>query len=229
MQNVLLENGVSLLSEQIFPGLFVYKNVFKKDLDIINRLESKLSSKSSLYNWHTATVSHEKKVLDYRNCYDFKIKPMNIKGDLDWDYLEKIWKDCYIAQKPYIEDYSYRFQIRMQYWEAFNFIKYEPGQHFQEHSDHGDTYVSTLSSVGYLNDDYEGGELSFPKLNITIKPEAGDLYLFPSSYLFSHIAKPVLSGVKYSIVTMLDYHGAAHNSDYDKIEKKYYGKSNINL
>ena len=78
-----------------------------------------------------------------------------------------------------------------------------------------------LSSVGYLNDNYEGGELFFDKLNLKIKPKAGDLYLFPSAYIYSHAAMPVISGTKYSIVTMLDYLEAPHTPLYREIEKKY--------
>ena len=107
------------------------------------------------------------------------------------------------------------------YWESFNFIKYGAGQHFQVHSDHGYSYVCVLSSVGYINDDYDGGELYFDKLNLTIKPKAGDLYLFPSSYIYSHSAMPVTKGVKYSVVTMLDYSIATHSPEYRELEQKY--------
>ena len=84
-----------------------------------------------------------------------------------------------------------------------------------------------LSCTVFLNDpdDYEGGELYFDKFNLKIKPKAGDLYLFPSSYLFSHAAMPVTDGIKYSIVTMLDYIEAAHTPEYRKIEKNYLIKN----
>ena len=95
-----------------------------------------------------------------------------------------------------------------------NFIKYGEGQHFSEHADHGWSYISTVSMVAYINDDYEEGGLSFGKLNLNIKPIAGDLYIFPSTYLFSHRAMPVKSGIKYSIVTMTDYNDAAHSPDF---------------
>ena len=41
----------------------------------------------------------------------------------------------------------------------------------------------------------------FRRQNVTIKPEAGDLLLFPSCYTHPHQALPVKSGIKYSIVT----------------------------
>ena len=83
-----------------------------------------------------------------------------------------------------------------------------------EHADHGFSYSATVSLVGYPNSDYVGGGLYFPKLDLKIQPEAGDLYIFPSTYLFSHRAMPVKSGIKYSIVTMTDYNDAAHSPDF---------------
>ena len=104
----------------------------------------------------------------------------------------------------------------LKYWEAFNFIKYGPGQHFMEHHDHGYSYNCTLSLVAYVNDDYEGGELFFRLQGLNIKAQAGDLYIFPSNFMYPHQAMPVNSGTKYSIVTMLDYSKKYHTPDmYD--------------
>ncbi len=47
----------------------------------------------------------------------------------------------------------------------------------------------------YLNDEYDGGELGFPDLNIEIKPKSGDMLVFPNSYL--HYAKESWNGAKY--------------------------------
>jgi predicted 2-oxoglutarate/Fe(II)-dependent dioxygenase YbiX len=47
--------------------------------------------------------------------------------------------------------------------------------------------------------------------NLTVKPKAGDLFVFPSNYMYVHRAMPVNSGTKYSIVTMLDYSDKFHN------------------
>ena len=116
----------------------------------------------------------------------------------------------------------------MNYWEVMNFIKYGPGQHFQEHADHGFSYSATVSWVGYPNSGYSGGGLYFPKLDIKIEPEAGDLYIFPSTYLFSHVALPVLEGTKYSIVTMLDYNNHAHNQEFYQMRQRMIEKNDPN-
>jgi hypothetical protein len=154
---------------------------------------------------------------EYRDCVDFKFK----KTDIEWDNsehsikLQQIWQDCYDRQSLAVEDYCKRFNIyNLRYWEAFNFIKYEPGHHFMEHHDHGFSYNCTVSLVAYLNDDFEGGELFFRLQGINYIPKAGDVVLFPSNYMYPHQAKLVHSGTKYSLVTMLDYSDKFHKPEF---------------
>jgi hypothetical protein len=222
-------------AEYLHYGIIVYRDVFKKEWDLSNRLEHSLGISESKYKWNESQTGYTSNDKDYRDSYDFKIKNLGngllslgnatftteSKGDSE-KMLESIYNDCYKAQLGPVEDYREMFSIApLKYWEAFNFVKYNPGQHFQIHSDHGYSYICTLSSVGYINDDYEGGELFFDKFGLKIKPKAGDLYLFPSSYVYSHASLPVTSGTKYAIVTMLDYLEAPHTPDYRDIEKRY--------
>jgi predicted 2-oxoglutarate/Fe(II)-dependent dioxygenase YbiX len=48
----------------------------------------------------------------------------------------------------------------------------------------------------YLNDDYDGGEISFPGLGFTYRPIAGDILLFKGN--IPHEVFPVKSGVRYN-------------------------------
>lgn len=58
-----------------------------------------------------------------------------------------------------------------------------------------------VSLLIYLNDDYQGGELLFNRLNYTYKPRTGDLVLFPSGNLFLHQSLPITRGTKYALVS----------------------------
>lgn len=195
--------------EHLFHGIWVYRDVIKKELNITKRVEDYINLNN--LEWQEAYVGYREKIPEYRDCVDFKIKKL---PEYPRPIVDEIWQDLYDSQLPAVNDYCKMYNIEMKYWEAMNIIKYGPGQHFQEHADHGWSYISTVSLVAYPNDDYEGGELSFGKLGISFKPKAGDLYLFPSTYLFSHRAMPVTSGIKYSIVTMLDYNGNAHTPEF---------------
>jgi hypothetical protein len=223
-------------AEHIATGIFVYRDVFKKEDNYIDRLENIIGqSNNSMYSWRPAYTGYGSRNLEYRDCVDFKLKynedesitthltniPKDKMNEKELS-LARIWQDAYYSQIKPVDDYRSMFSLApLTYWESFNFVKYGPGQHFQIHSDHGYSYTCVLSLVGYLNDDYEGGELYFDKLNLMIKPKAGDLYLFPSSFVYSHAAMPVKSGFKYSIVTMLDYLQTAHTPEYQKLEEKY--------
>lgn len=227
----MLENA-----EYLATGIMVYRNVFSPEKKYIERLEGILGKDDgSKYGWKPATTGYASRNTKYRDCSDFKVK-YNSNGSLSThsdltqkaDFTEsdkelvRIWEDAYYDQIGPVDDYRNLFGMApLKYWESFNFIKYGQDQHFQIHSDHGYSYTCVLSLVGYLNDDYEGGELYFDKLNLKIKPKAGDLYLFPSSYVYSHAAMPVTSGTKYSLVTMLDYLETAHTPEYFKLEEQY--------
>lgn len=209
----------NIVKNQVFPGIWIYKNQINKE--IINKVEDFLQIYGSEYKWSEALVGYAQKVPQYRDCLDFKIQKHE-GPDLSESRksLNKIWQYAYDMQIDAVKDYCKMYSIEMNYWEAMNFVKYENGQHFQEHSDHGFSYIATVSLVSYPNDDYDGGELYFPKINLSIKPEAGDIVIFPSTYLFSHRAMPVKSGTKYSIVTMLDYNDNTHNPDFDLLRMK---------
>jgi hypothetical protein len=206
-------------------GIFCYKGVIKKEFDVINRLESNIGSVAEYgslspegipYHWHPAYVGYQQLMPDYRDCVDFKFKKTDIENDTSEvsQNLQALWQDIYDAKLPAVEDYAKMHNInKLQYWEAFNFIKYGPGQHFMEHHDHGFSYNCTVSLVAYVNDDYEGGELYFRLQNLKVKPEAGDLFIFPSNFMYPHQAMPVHSGTKYSIVTMLDYNKKFHTPE----------------
>jgi hypothetical protein len=210
-----MENKTWSEAEDLGSGILVYRDVLTKDLNIIDRLEKQLDGSVQGWTWQPAYVGYQERMPDYRDCVDFKFKKSDIEKDKSEISLamQQIWQDCYDRQAPAVADYCKRFNIhQLRYWEAFNFIKYVPGQHFMEHHDHGFSYNCTVSLVGYFNDDYDGGELYFRLQDLNIKPRAGDLYIFPSNYMYPHQAKKVHSVTKYSIVTMLDYSAKYHTA-----------------
>jgi hypothetical protein len=198
-------------------GILVYHNALPTGLDIINRLESVVSDPANPYNYSEAMVGYGMKMPEYRDCFDIKFKKTDIESDRSEASvkLQELWTDVYHRKLQAVKDYTKRFNVgELRYWEALNFVKYGPGQHFQEHTDHGFSYNCVVSLVGYVNDDYEGGEIFFRIQGVKVKPKAGDLFIFPSNFMYPHQAMPVQSGTKYSIVTMLDYSNKFHNNNF---------------
>jgi len=87
----------------------------------------------------------------------------------------------------------------------FQVLRYGIGQHFHEHVDtisgHTSWGARQLSGVAFLNDDFEGGQLAFPRQSVLVTPKAGTVVLFPSAFTHPHIAHDVTKGKKYSAVT----------------------------
>ena len=217
--------------EQLFPGVWVYRNAIKKDISVIEQLnkigESAETEGDTRYKWTFGFVGYSEKRPDYRNCEDIKVGEIKNPKTKTEQLVSSLWEDLKKSQDSAVKDYCQMYSVKMNYWEVMNCIRYGEGQHFQEHADHGFSYSATVSLVAYVNDDYEGGELFFPKINLNIKPQAGDLYIFPSTYLFSHRAMPVKSGMKFSIVTMLDYNDHAHRQEFYEMRLKWVEEDSL--
>jgi len=209
----LTKEGDIMIIDTPAVGIKIYRNALPEAMNIPERLEKVLSSgKSSMFKWSIATVGDHEQKLDYRDCVDFKVKRDSLRpGNELSDEVISIHDQITEKLNECLADYRAAYHINpLHYMEAINFVRYGEGQHFKTHPDSGPSYSCDVSTVMYLNSDYEGGELYFPNFDYTYVPQYGDIVLFPSSYLFSHAALPVKSGIKYSAVTMFSYNDRNH-------------------
>jgi hypothetical protein len=207
-------NG-NIVVENLGLGLNIYRNTFSlEDANrYINVLESNLGNKGK-YSWSEAQVTNSTTpIKKARDCVDFKYKQENLgPKDSSNSELIDLHEEIYQKLKYCIDDYAKYWGINVVYYEAFNFVKYEgEGTHFNVHADHGPAYNCTVSAVIYINDDYKGGDLKFPRLdNLIIKPRVGDIAVFPSNYIYEHASLPMESGTKYCVVVMTDINEIGH-------------------
>ena len=89
--------------------------------------------------------------------------------------------------------------------------KWEPGAYARIHSDntdeHGNSGPFTRSRYAaflYLNDDFTGGLLRFPKQDIEIAPKTGMLAAFDGGFENMHEVTLIESGVRYTIGSFWD-------------------------
>lgn len=199
-------------------GINVYRNVLSDGQckKFIETLESNLNGQTR-WSWNSAQVtSASEAILEARNAKDFKFNstglgPRTQENSSLYDMHEELFRSV----KFCVDDYGRYWGVGMMSYEAFNFVKYEgAGTHFKIHADHGPTYVTTVSVVVYLNDDYVGGELWFPRFDLTWKPKTGDIAVFPSTYIYEHASQDMVEGTKYSVVIMTDY------NDRDNVNQK---------
>ena len=84
-------------------------------------------------------------------------------------------------------------------------LKYNEFDKYTWHWDHFANAPRTLSCILLLNNDYEGGNLSFrePKgeNEFSIENRPGRLIIWPSNFLYPHCVKQVLKGTRYSVVS----------------------------
>jgi hypothetical protein len=209
------EVGNGITAENLGLGLHVYHNTFS--LNDANRYISTLESnlgQNGPYKWSEAQVTNSTTpIKKARDAVDFKYKQENLgpRNENNSELID-LHEEIYQKLKYCIDDYARYWGINVVYYEAFNFVKYEgAGTHFNIHADHGPAYNCTVSAVIYINDDYEGGDLKFPRLdNLVYKPKVGDIAVFPSNYIYEHASLPIDSGTKYCVVVMTDINELGH-------------------
>lgn len=85
--------------------------------------------------------------------------------------------------------------------EGYNILRYSPGGQYKVHTDQGANNNRAITIIFNLNDDYEGGGLSFFNDNYHVQLKKGDCIIFPSSFIYDHIIHPITEGTRYSMVT----------------------------
>jgi hypothetical protein len=107
--------------------------------------------------------------------------------------------------KPIIEDF-YKVKVTPT---GTTIVRWLPGQLQNPHADKelhegpdaglpNDFPNYDLSSLFYLNDDYEGGELYFPLQGIKFKPKKGAAYFFPGDKEYVHGVTEIKNGIRYT-------------------------------
>ena len=106
--------------------------------------------------------------------------------------------------------------------EALYVMRYEPGQQYRPHLDAlpGLANQREWTAITYLNEGFEGGATSFPELDLSLRPDPGNLLLFRNSdadqqpdLRMRHAGEPVTSGEKW-IATRWIRHGP--HDPYDR-------------
>ncbi len=140
--------------------------------------------------------------LDTRNTLWYPIPP-----DINL-HLQNCIQQCYHSL------WEWKFRARIKSIEAVQYLGYPVGGHYIAHNDSEQIDPVThkwfrssprdISVLAYLTDDYEGGELEFIDLGLTIRPKAGTIIAFPSYHEFTHKVHPVTAGFRDSLVCWIE-------------------------
>jgi Rps23 Pro-64 3,4-dihydroxylase Tpa1-like proline 4-hydroxylase len=142
------------------------------------------------------------KNFDVRRTYNYGLlKNSNKFSDVHWcNLLQKTFNDLLISyhRDLNILDYNWRTVKDIQV------LKYENTGFYKWHTDHFHDIPRTYTIVYLLNNDYDGGNLSFRNPDGSeeweVKTEPNKVIIWPSNFLYPHTVKSVTKGIRYSIV-----------------------------
>lgn len=229
MNNAL--KGEQMISEQMFDKVYYYKNVLSDPQNLIKLIEETQSDdyKEFITPWEEwSACSGEMYVYgNHKRIKCLTIDDVMLKcSENILENSKYIFNEIFEGFKNVCLDYAEKVNedAKVLLMTDTAIKRYETGTFMGSHFDQqeGDQRLK-YSLVMYLNDDYEGGELSFSvkdgvltstdnaasedfesdknigKLTFSVKPEAGSVIIFPSESPYSHTAHLVKSGFKYMV------------------------------
>jgi len=202
-----------MIKNEIAPGIMIYDNVIKNSETLINDIEEGMASAN--LDWSLAGVyTGSKENGDTEQTDQTKRDTMKIGVrysntiindhtsllDAFQNSLSNIFLESF---EPLENDYKNHYGIYTTWHDVYGILKYGVGQKFVNHIDDHPEYHRRVSTLYYINDNYSGGELFFPRFNVTLKPKANQMVIFPSTYVYNHSVLPVQDGTRYSVVSWL--------------------------
>jgi hypothetical protein len=191
-----------MIKKEIAPGIVVYSNLIDGHESLINDIEEGMQS--SLLSWISAGVDGGVNI-KVRNTSSISVPYIEGIDDNFVNFIDAFNKtlsnifytSLVVAERDYMSDYGVYFSDH----DSYQILKYGEGQYFTNHIDDHPSYHRRVSSVYYINDDYEGGEINFPRFNISYKPKANEMIVFPSTYVYNHSVSEVTNGTRYAVVS----------------------------
>jgi hypothetical protein len=222
MEKVFWENSTgvifnkyrSIVRTEIAPGIMSYENVMPKEIfdTFVNDIEEGMSS--AKIEWGSAYVKagsgdevKTKVDTESRDTQTIVIPYSAIEKD-DYSTLGAAFhtsiSNIFLENiDPIEKDYQRHFHIGCSWHDSYSILKYGVGQKFVNHIDDHPDFHRRISTLYYINDDYSGGEINFPRFNLSFKPKANQMIVFPSTYVYNHSVSPVTEGTRYAVVSWL--------------------------
>ena len=194
--------------------------------ELIQHIESSTSEDLSVFDAQETNRTGRTSWAVDKTTRDTQIVPM---GNL-YPKIETLLREC-VSQiiNPF-------YDIEVNSSEIPQILSYSTGGHYSPHVD-GESIWTTpkgeniwkkstdrdISTVFFLNNNFEGGDFIFPDLKIRVRPEPGMMVCFPSNHHYLHGVEPVTRGKRYSIVTWSTVKGLPSMNDINRDLSRKYG------
>jgi len=195
--------------KEIAPGIVVYSDVIPNSENLYKDLESGMSNANM--QWGAAIVREGDK--EHVNTMSRSTSTIGVtyRGGIINEPTRNPIQTLVVGLNnlffehfdPREKDYKSMYRVDTVWHDTYGILKYGVGQQFTDHIDDHQDYHRRVSTVYYMNDNYEGGEINFPRFGITYKPKANELFIFPSTYVYNHSVSPVTEGTRYAVVSWL--------------------------
>lgn len=201
--------------EEIAPGVVIYNDVICNTNNQFTNLVYNLEygMKFAGFEWKGARVKDGENKEDSLNTETRDTQTFGVpyygtvlpgfSGTPDKDLLAQLNNIFFEHFDPIEKDYMSDYGIFSTWHDTYGILKYGKGQKFTNHIDDHPDYHRRVSTVYYMNDNYTGGEINFPRFDITFKPKANQMIVFPSTYVYNHSVSPVIEGERYAVVSWL--------------------------
>lgn len=179
--------------KKIDPNIFMFKDFINKEESqkLINIAKNAGEEEWANYNYTEKGPNDEwdDRILMLEKCNDFDSSVKELTDDI----FNRIKQSVGDVLKKDIYEYI-----------GFNTIyRSIIGQEMKTHSDSGLGPSFKYGVVLYLNDDYTGGEIYYPNVDVEVKPEACSMILHPAHEAYRHGVKKVSAGTRYSMTSFL--------------------------
>lgn len=183
--------------KQIGNGVWSWENFLSKEelVAIMEEINSKAWTKENFQNYDFTTLSGlSKKIFNSLNM------PNSVVPDIDKVVARFPGK----GMQPHVDVQNF-----------FNIVYYNEIPE-SDPSPKEKVYAGRYSFIIYFNDDYIGGEISYPDQGISHKPKAGELIMHDVRSV--HAVKKVQSGIRYSHAAQIQDDIWVPKSIYDSID-----------
>jgi hypothetical protein len=195
---------MSIVKFENAPCVYVYEDAFSSEL-FVSMVEKESKDSWPYLSWVSSGTGYgdSSAISEYRSSLEMNIMPLH--NDTVVERLKPIQdeyrENVFLPIQDCVHDYKASNDLFIEKDTGWSLLKYTNGGQYHIHHDHGPDNSRVASLVACLGDEFEGGELEFNRFNLKIKLKRNSLIMFPSNFPYTHIAHPVSSGTKYSLVS----------------------------
>ncbi len=222
---------------EVVKGVWSWENCLDVPEGVIDTMNKEVDA------WVPTVTEQDIKQKNAKSSVALANGPIRFSPENDFKHEDSktFLKYCQKNVLDKIADYFDMFEEvsrEVNWMENWQYITYRPPKHMTYHSDNHSVrnpntnqnypapYFRRITALTYLNDDFDGGALSFryfPEVD-PYKPPAGSVVIMPSSYMWSHATTPLLNGRKaaflVSCASHYDIASLEEGADIEDIQRR---------